>query len=67
VFQPEKVKSLLKKEDPDGKLVAHLTAKEVWDVLPLKQWFSCCFSSVLPEIPFERQVTEQSSYRFMIK
>ncbi|XP_052800444.1 TBC1 domain family member 7-like isoform X1 [Mya arenaria] len=51
---PEKVKTLLRKEDVDGKLVSHLTTCDLWDILPIKQWFSSCFASVLPEIPFER-------------
>ncbi|KAH3857775.1 TBC1 domain family member 7-like [Dreissena polymorpha] len=53
---PEKVKTLLKKEDTDCKLWNHLAKHELWQILPLKRWFSTCFAAVLPEIPFERVV-----------
>lgn len=50
----EKVKQLLSKEDADQKLMSHFGKHKVWSILPLKDWFSCGFASVLPESSFER-------------
>lgn len=52
--QPEKTIQCLKKEDPDQRLVNHLSKHDVWSCLPLVDWFRRCFSNVLPDTSFER-------------
>ncbi|KAL4224550.1 TBC1 domain member 7 [Mactra antiquata] len=56
LFVPDidKIKQLLSKEDGDQKLIKHLDMVNVWNHLPLKEWFGSCFCSVLPEASFER-------------
>ncbi|XP_041367841.1 TBC1 domain family member 7-like [Gigantopelta aegis] len=44
----------LKKEDSDQKLYNHLQQHNVISCLPLIDWFSCCFTGVLPDTSFER-------------
>lgn len=51
---PEKTIQCLKKEDPDQRLVNHLSKHDVWSCLPLVDWFRRCFSNVLPDTSFER-------------
>ncbi|XP_025085298.1 TBC1 domain family member 7-like [Pomacea canaliculata] len=51
---PEATLRCLKKEDPDHKLCHHLQEHYVLTSLPLIDWFTCCFASVLPDISFER-------------
>ncbi|PVD33627.1 hypothetical protein C0Q70_04885 [Pomacea canaliculata] len=52
--EPEATLRCLKKEDPDHKLCHHLQEHYVLTSLPLIDWFTCCFASVLPDISFER-------------
>merc|ERR1712038_1817824 len=52
----EKVEYYLQKEEPagDNKLLQHLGQIGGVRGLPLREWFSSCYASILPESSFER-------------
>ena len=53
-FQMDRALMSLQKEDVGGKLISHLHQVGVYDKIPYSEWFTNCFSSVLPETTFER-------------
>ncbi|XP_070200729.1 TBC1 domain family member 7-like isoform X2 [Littorina saxatilis] len=65
VHYPEITLRCLKKEDVDQKLWNHIVHHKLLSLLPLKDWFSCYFADVLPDISFQRiwdKVIGGSSY-----
>ena len=53
-FQMDRALMSLQKEDAGGKLISHLHQVGVYDKIPYSEWFTNCFSTVLPETTFER-------------
>ena len=53
-FQMDRALMSLQKEDVGGKLISHLHQVGVYDKIPYSEWFTNCFSTVLPETTFER-------------
>jgi hypothetical protein len=56
LFQPAVTLKCLKKEDVGQKLWNHLVEHKLLELLPLKEWFACCFANVLPGLSFQRWV-----------